>query len=306
MLPVPFRVWPPSVKYRDRKFRAKELPKLVQEGALPPEMLERCHRNYVQSWWELGRSLPGARIEEWHDGTAIRSSVPSEMANTLFVMRRPEDAKDLLERARGFFTGPNPWRILASAQGREPVSAAVGTSMKPRPGAPGMLLYPTPEPPPGPASLRIEHVSNPIQLSDFRKAVSKAEGIPMLVLKRLFPRIPAETDPVVLLVGYEGGEPAASALTVVMEGMAGIFDVGVRPRSRKRGYGQAITWAAVEAGRDRDCDSSYLEATEMGLPVYERMGFLVVSEYPEWHANASNLNRARAVFYFLGTWIRGH
>ena len=85
--------WPPSVKYRDRRFLAKELPKLVHEDAPPPEMLERCHRNYVQSWWEMGRSLPGARIENWHDGTAMRSSVPSEMANTLFVVRRPDDAK---------------------------------------------------------------------------------------------------------------------------------------------------------------------------------------------------------------------
>jgi len=268
-------------------------------------MLERCHRNYVQSWWEMARSFPGAQIESWQDGTAIRTSVPSELGNTLFVMKRPDDAADLLKRARRFFSGPNPWRILANAESREAISGAVGASMNPKPGDPGMLLSPLRESPPTPASLRIELVSGPAQLSDFRRAASKGFGIPGFVMNGLFPRTPSETDPVVLLVGYEGSEPAASAVTVVVEGIGGIFTVGVRRPSRGRGYGKAITWAAVDAGRERGCDSCYLEASEMGLPVYRRMGFQVVSEYPEWHSGFSMGRRARALFYFLGKGITG-
>jgi ribosomal protein S18 acetylase RimI-like enzyme len=267
-------------------------------------MLERCHRNYVQSWWEMNRSLPGARIQTWNDGTAMASSIPSSLANTLFVMRRPDDVNDLIERARAFFES-NPWRVLANAQSRDAIASAVGTTMKPRRGDPGMLMFPLGEAPPYPASLRIERVSEQAQLADLRKATSKAFGIPTFVVKTMFPSIPAETDPVVLLVGYEGGEPAASAVSVVLEGMVGINTVGVRPRSRRRGYGRAMTWAAVEVGRERGCDSSYLEASEMGLPVYSHMGFKVVSEYPEWHASVSKLKMARALFHLLGTWLRG-
>jgi GNAT superfamily N-acetyltransferase len=279
---------------------------LVQEAAPPPELLERCHRSYVESWWETNKWLPGARIERWSDGTAIGTSIPSELGNILFVMRPPDDAKDLLARARDFFSGAKPWRVIGNTQSRDALAAAIGASMKPKPGSPGMLLESIPEPPPSSASLRIERVSNPTQLSEFLKVVSKAERVPMFVLKRLFPHTPAETDPVFFFVGYEGEEPAASAVTVVKDGIAVIYTVGVRPRSRRRGYGQAITWAAIQAGRERGCDSSYLQASEMGLPVYKRMGFQVVSEYPEWHANVSRLGMVRGIFYFIGMVARGH
>jgi ribosomal protein S18 acetylase RimI-like enzyme len=253
----------------------------------------------MQSWWAMLKMLPGATLHEWEDATAIRASVPTELANTLFVFERPSDPEGLLGRAREFFSGWNPWRILASAEGGGGISSAIGSTMKLKPGDPGMLLSPIPEAPVAPRSLTIERVSSPSQLADFRRATSSSFGIPMFAVRRLFPSVPTEASPFMLHVGYAEGRAVGSSETVIFEGVAGIYNVGVTPNSRRRGFGQALTWAAVETGRSRGCDVSFLEASEMGLPVYQRMGFRVVTEYPEWNARVSALKRAIGALGFL-------
>jgi GNAT superfamily N-acetyltransferase len=125
------------------------------------------------------------------------------------------------------------------------------------------------------------------------------------MVKRIFPRLPAPTDPFVLLVGYEGDEPAATSAATSADGITGIYMVGVMPKSRRRGYGEAITWAAVQVGREKGCEVSYLQASEMGLPVYKKMGFKVATEYPEWVSKVSTLDRVWALFYFVGMTIKG-
>ena len=51
------------------------------------------------------------------------------------------------------------------------------------------------------------------------------------------------------------------------------------PEFRRRGYGAAATWAAIEVGAQRGCDHAVLQASEMGAPVYRRMGFVDVGRY---------------------------
>lgn len=45
------------------------------------------------------------------------------------------------------------------------------------------------------------------------------------------------------------------------------------------GIGTAASWATAVAGRAWGCDPIVLQATEMGLPIYERMGFRTVVRY---------------------------
>ena len=48
---------------------------------------------------------------------------------------------------------------------------------------------------------------------------------------------------------------------------------------RRRGIGEAITWHAVHVGAERGALIACLQASEMGAPVYERMGFRVTAQY---------------------------
>ena len=74
-------------------------------------------------------------------------------------------------------------------------------------------------------------------------------------------------------VGRVGGEPVCTSLLFTSGRIAGIYWVGTVPEHRGRGFGAAVTWAAVEAGRQRGCVLASLQASEAGRRVYEGMGF---------------------------------
>lgn len=84
----------------------------------------------------------------------------------------------------------------------------------------------------------------------------------------LSPETPTE-----LFVGRFDGEPVSSSLAFVGGGAVGLYGVGTAPTHRGRGFGGAISAAAVEWGRARGQRVAVLQATEMGTPVYHRLGF---------------------------------
>ena len=54
---------------------------------------------------------------------------------------------------------------------------------------------------------------------------------------------------------------------------AGIYDMGVVPRARRRGHARALTLAALAAARGAGCTGVTLNATGEGEPVYRGVGF---------------------------------
>lgn len=91
---------------------------------------------------------------------------------------------------------------------------------------------------------------------------------------KYIPSLAAVTDPAVaLLVGYHASEPVAASRVSCLGTIADVMGVTTIPDLRGRGYGTAMTWAAIAEGTRRGCTVVSLTATEMGYPVYVRMGF---------------------------------
>lgn len=86
------------------------------------------------------------------------------------------------------------------------------------------------------------------------------------------------------LVGYVDGRPVAAAMAYVSHGVAGIGWVGVVTDARGKGYAAAVTWAAVREGFRRGGAFANLQASPMGRPVYEKMGFATPTQYRVWMA----------------------
>jgi GNAT superfamily N-acetyltransferase len=80
-------------------------------------------------------------------------------------------------------------------------------------------------------------------------------------------------------VGYVDGRPVASSLAYASDGVVGVFCVATTPDARGRGYGEALTWAAVMSHPSRP---AVLQASEMGAPVYTRMGFRDAHRFTVW------------------------
>ena len=63
---------------------------------------------------------------------------------------------------------------------------------------------------------------------------------------------------------------------------AGLYDMGVLEQARRRGYGLALTLAALARARDEGCTSVTLNATGEGEPVYRRAGFESLGRGMTW------------------------
>ncbi len=247
-------------------------------------------------------STPGAAMEAWKEATVMKSELPTELVNKVFLLQEKpaiEDPVAFLKKCQSFF-GRVPWRIITTISGSETIKVAARKfGMSFDEGSPGMLLQNVPASFPNhPETLAIKKVSNTKEMVDFFNVLRASFKIPMFALKVSYPEVP--DHPVSLFVGYEANVPVSCSSLVCLNGIGGIFSVGTSPESRRKGYGEALTWMAVKESRELGCDANFLQASEMGAHVYEKMGFRQVISYLEWTKKASLINRLRGLIY----WIR--
>jgi len=75
------------------------------------------------------------------------------------------------------------------------------------------------------------------------------------------------------LVVREGATLVGHTVLNVDGDSAGLYDMGVLPRARRRGYGRALTLAALARARDLGCANVTLNATAEGELLYRSVGF---------------------------------
>ncbi len=137
---------------------------------------------------------------------------------------------------------------------------------------PALALAPIPAPPPPPTGLTIRPVTTDAELADFMTVSGTG--------RRWIPSLDAALDPAVaLFVGYVGDEPVATSRLTCCDTVGDINGVVTLPAQRRRGFGTAMTWAAITEGAQRGCVAMTLTATAMGYPVYVGMGFVPVCTY---------------------------
>lgn len=82
------------------------------------------------------------------------------------------------------------------------------------------------------------------------------------------------------MVGLAEGRPASCAAVLMVDGYRYVAMVATDPGHQRRGYGAAVMRGALDvAEASYGRSPTVLHATAAGLPVYERMGYRVISHH---------------------------
>ena len=100
-------------------------------------------------------------------------------------------------------------------------------------------------------------------------------------------------DPaLVCFVARLEGRPVATSALYTGTGVAGLYGVGTLREVRGRGYGRAVSAAALAEGRRRGLRIGALLSSDLGLPVYRRLGFQEVGS-ARFYASPGDLADSR-------------
>jgi ribosomal protein S18 acetylase RimI-like enzyme len=103
--------------------------------------------------------------------------------------------------------------------------------------------------------------------------------VPRELIEALYtPRV-AAVPGLSIYVAYAHGHPVSTAMAWAGDGAVGIYNVATPPEHRGRGYGRAVTAKAVADGFATGADLAWLQASQLGQPVYRAMGFRQVETY---------------------------
>ena len=100
-------------------------------------------------------------------------------------------------------------------------------------------------------------------------------------------------------LGLLNGEVVGTSTLYLGAGVAGIYDVGTLPRARRQGVGTALTLTPLRLARERGYRIGILHASEMGYPIYRRIGF---KEFCTLSHYLYLPNRAQHAFLQLYLW----
>ena len=89
-------------------------------------------------------------------------------------------------------------------------------------------------------------------------------------------------EQLVHLLAFLGDEPVCAGSLFVTGATGGLYNIATLAAARGRGVGYAVTRALMELARERGCTEAILSASPMGLPVYERLGFVEVCRVPQY------------------------
>jgi GNAT superfamily N-acetyltransferase len=145
---------------------------------------------------------------------------------------------------------------------------------------PGMALHPIPPnlmtTAPG---LEIEVVRDPRSLREHALVAAHGFGFPEPIAIAFIGDALWERDGATVYLGRADGRPVVSGFSVRTGDTLGIFTIATEPDARGRGFGAAMTSRLIADGAAAGCTVAVLQASSMGRPIYERLGFRLVQEY---------------------------
>jgi GNAT superfamily N-acetyltransferase len=78
-------------------------------------------------------------------------------------------------------------------------------------------------------------------------------------------------------IGYLDDQPVTAATLLLVDGIAGLFDISTPPDFRRQGFGSAISWRLLQEAQTHGYQQAYVWSSQLGRGVYQRVGFVPVA-----------------------------
>jgi Acetyltransferase (GNAT) family len=216
--------------------------------------------------------------ESWLTALGLRSETDAEAWRALdaappmyfgAIALRPDARADAVVRAHGSVC--DPWQGLDL----EPLGFRVWRR------DPWYLRAPTPAPADAPPELEIARVMNARDVEEFELVSVRGFTTEDATVEpgTIHPAAALNDPRMVLWLGRVDGRSVGAAMSYVTDRAVGIFGVTTVTSARRRGYGTALTCAAMlkETGLP-----SVLASTRDGERMYQRLGFDRIGELAIW------------------------
>jgi GNAT superfamily N-acetyltransferase len=188
--------------------------------------------------------------------------------------RAREVVASYVERGLPFIWWATP---SGHAEELETVLPGLGLTCQPVPGMYRSLDGPVA--PRLPAATTIEQVGNekvmPTMLAGFGMPAELSD--PMLAFMSGL-----EPARAVNLVASTSDRPVGCGTLWLTGKTAGLYNIAVLEEARGRGIGYAVTASLLNVARERGATHAILHSSDLGRPVYERLGFEVVCRVPQF------------------------
>ena len=252
------------------------------EPYAPPE--DTLLRAFVTCWTTFNETISSATggvCLRRDDLVATNLGRPADFFNqvTFLAPLLPSRLDGLMEELTNFYRGVDAGDVYMFSPWPSPDLRPYGWHLK---GHPPLMLRPAGNAPQRPSSLIIEEVRTAEELELFQELIIR--GFPLEALEPS----PAGTfmdistlqdDRLRCWIGYRDDQPVSASSMFGHSGINNVTLVATLPDARGHGFGEALAWQAT-------CADSKLPAmlisSDLGRPVYERMGYLPLLRLTVW------------------------
>jgi GNAT superfamily N-acetyltransferase len=233
------------------------------------------------AWSGLGEVSPGGRTIE-RDGliASVVPAVPERSVMNSVIYDDPAGLKASLRELASVYeeAGVLAWTVWVPGHDRatSELLAQAGHVLDATPAA--MVCDPATVERPEPGELDL--LPDPT-FAEIAALNDLAYGYPGQPFRRALGDAPV--GGVHLYVARVDGEPAACVVVEDHHGTdCGIYWVATHPQARGRGLATALMREAVADSYERGCRTSTLQATRLGQPIYERVGYRSIGTLEMW------------------------
>jgi len=261
---------------------------VVLESLSSPHLILALETNMVEFWEIYGRAS-GSELHHGEELVRFLTGVPAALFNGAFRARLAPDVASaaIAETCKAierwgvpflWWVGPDdrPTDIGARLErgGFSPVGETPGLAID---------LAILPSNPALPENFSIKTVGDGQELGAWAKVAGRGTGFSesaQSALVELQHRVGLNMGAHVrFYLGSLDGVPVASSTMVLHSGVAGIYAVATLPEARRQGIGAAMTYLPLLEARELGYRIGTLQASEMGYPIYRRMGFQDVCKF---------------------------